>query len=84
MPRFPDEAAKQLKMRMLARAPTYYFTAEDRAELVAKTGLSDDQITHWSENLRRMKDADAQIKFLHSEKAPESVCFYNPYCKSKA
>ena len=83
MPRFHDEAAKQLKMRMLTRTSDFYFTAEDRAELVTKTGLSDGQIIQWAVNLRRMENTDARMKFLQSEKIPETVRFYNVYSKSR-
>ena len=76
MPRFTDEIAKELKSLMLTRAPNFYFTAEDRAELVAKTGLIDEQIMQWARDLRRL-EPELQLKFLNCEKLDgEKVRFF--------
>lgn len=69
MPRFPDESVACLKRTMLARQPSFMFTAGDVQDVMNETGLDKAQVQAWTEQFRyhcKIKKTDDILKILRS------------------
>ena len=71
MPRFPEESVACLKRTMLARQPSFVFTAKDVESIMKETGLDRVQVWVWADNIRhrfKIKKLDDTLDFLRSVK----------------
>lgn len=72
-PRFPEESVACLKRTMLARQPSFVFTAGDVESIMKETGLSKTQVQDWAENLRYRKKIKTIDEILHFLRSSEPV-----------
>ena len=74
MPRFQDAHVAALKRAMLPRLPACFFAEEDYTALREETGLNQQQLEKWGENLRyRLPLEEDREAFLRAEGPPEKV-----------
>ena len=67
-PRFPDESVACLKRTMLARQPSFMFTADDVESIMKETGLDKTQIHVWADLFRYRHVTEKERKdFLESD-----------------
>jgi len=67
-PRFPDESVTYLKRTMLARSPSFVFTAGDVEAIVSETGLIKAQVQVWADHFRMRYETEQERKnFLESD-----------------